>query len=842
MSTAVEQKGNWRRLAALRKLPLTLGLIAVLWIVGATTASLLAGPPEPLLEQVGIGLAVEPGPWWAVFTSGFFASSLLDYLACTVMILIGVGIAERTMGPWLALAAFVAGSALSALVLVALVEYGTDNSDQWLSFLGGEYVVGAYGGAAAALGCSTAALEPLWRRRLRTWLVAATLMFALFVGVAQTLQALSGAVIGILAGWATQSWILRRQAGNLHSSSLRETRFLVGTVVGVFAVGPLLTQLTGTLDVGPLSVVSQVMLQASPTADEVREACDDDQSCVTLQGVVGVQSFGATILSLIPVLLLLVCAEGLRRGRRLAYRLTLTIQLYLAAVTTFAVLQYVTDPDVTLGNDDVGYLLLYAIPAIVAPLIIAFLLLANRHKFRVESSDASYRVLGRTTLIMAGAAVALYALFWFLEGNPGRSTGWDLAGQLTHILVPFPVPFVTELPQGLLSTVLYGLGGDVIWLCILFLVLGNYQKFRAVATDPAADLGHARELIHDGGGSLSWMALWENNQYWFTPDRKAGVAYQVHNGVALTVAGPFGAAEHHADAATGFLAHCSALGLTPCFYSATDELDGPLLRRGFRKLEVAEETLLNIQTMTFKGKEWQNVRTALNRADKLSITDQWHHYRMMPPGIRAQLAEISEEWVADKALPEMGFTLGGLDELKDPEVLCCVAVDDDGLVHGVTSWLPVFTDGAVTGWTLDFMRRRTTGFKGVMEFLIASAVNHFKEDVPQISLSGSPLANTDSRNTTGSGDGTDPGEGDHSALDRVLALLGNALEPMYGFKSLAAFKSRFQPEHRTLYMYYQDPLSLPSIGLAVGSAYLPGLSPARSAGLLRHMVAREPAQ
>src|SRR4029453_15712268 len=70
----------------------------------------------------------------------------------------------------------------------------------------------------------------------------------------------------------------------------------------------------------------------------------------------------------------------------------------------------------------------------------------------------------------------------------------------------------------------------------------------------------------------------------------------------------------------------------------------------------------------------------------------------MPPGIRAQLAEISEEWVADKALPEMGFTLGGLDELKDPEVVCCVAGDDDGLVHGVTSWLPVFTAGVGWGW------------------------------------------------------------------------------------------------------------------------------------------------
>ncbi|XAS73704.1 DUF2156 domain-containing protein [Micrococcaceae bacterium Sec5.1] len=831
MSAAVGYRGTVYGLAAIRRLPLTLGLVLFLWLVGAVTGSLIAGPNEALLEQVGLGLALDPGPGWSIFTSSFFASSLLDYLACTVLILVGVGIAERTMGPWLALAAFIFGSALSALVLMGLVAFGTDNSDQWLSFLGGEYVVGAYGGAAAALGCSTAALEALWRRRLRTWLLAATLMFALFVGVAQTLQALAGAVIGILAGWAVQALVLRRRAGSLHSSSLRETRFLVGTVVGVFALGPLLTQLTGTLEVGPLSVVSEVMLQASPSVDEVKEACDNDKSCVTLQSVVGVQSFGATILSVIPVLLLLVCAEGLRRGRRLAYRLTLVIQLYLAFVTSVAILQYVTDPEVTLGNDDIGYLLLYAVPAILAPLIIAVLLVINRHKFRVESSDAGYRVLGRTTLIMAAVAAVLYVVFWFVEGNPSRSSLWDLAGQLTHILVPFPVPFVVELPQGLLSTVLYGLGGDVIWLCILLMVLNNFQRFRTLAKDPAADLGHTRELLHDGGGTLSWMALWDSNQYWFTPDRRAGLAYQVHNGVALTVAGPFGARQHHTEAATGFLVHCAALGLTPCFYSATAELDEALLPRGFRKLEVAEETLLNIQAMTFKGKEWQNVRTALNRAEKLSIKDHWYHYAEMPPGIRAQLAEISEEWVADKALPEMGFTLGGLDELKDPEVMCCVAVDDDGLVHGVTSWLPVFTDGVVSGWTLDFMRRRTTGFKGVMEFLIASAVTHFKDDVPHISLSGSPLANT--------GAATD--DGDHSALDRVLAMLGNALEPMYGFKSLAAFKSRFQPEHRTLYMYYRDPLALPSIGLAVGSAYLPGLSRAQSAGLLRQMVAREPA-
>ena len=46
-----------------------------------------------------------------------------------------------------------------------------------------------------------------------------------------------------------------------------------------------------------------------------------------------------------------------------------------------------------------------------------------------------------------------------------------------------------------------------------------------------------------------------------------------------------------------------------------------------------------------------------------------------PLAIRDQIQAISEEWVSDKALPEMGFTLGGLDELDDPAVRCLIAID-----------------------------------------------------------------------------------------------------------------------------------------------------------------------
>jgi lysylphosphatidylglycerol synthetase-like protein (DUF2156 family) len=144
-------------------------------------------------------------------------------------------------------------------------------------------------------------------------------------------------------------------------------------------------------------------------------------------------------------------------------------------------------------------------------------------------------------------------------------------------------------------------------------------------------------------------------------------------------------------------------------------------------------------------------------------------------------------------------------------------------VLGVTSWLPVFEGGRLVSWTLDFMRRRGEAFPGVMEFLIASAVQELRSSVEIISLSGSPLAK-------------DGAASKPEGLAAILDVVGRALEPVYGFRSLATFKSRFKPDYRTLYLYYQDPLQLPAIGRALSRAYLPGLSVRQSARLLRTLV------
>lgn len=633
-------------------------------------------------------------------------------------------------------------------------------------------------------------------------------------------------LVGVIGGRVLGTGARENTKGGVFSS-YRESRFLIATIVGVFALGPLLTQLTSNFALGPLSTLGALSLQNRPDPDETSELCGGDAGCVALQDTVGINSVGAVILSLIPLLLLLLCSEGLRRGRQLALWTALVIYVIFSAVALIHLVEFVMFSGV---DDLVGILLVYLLPAVVLPAAIAALLFATRNRFRASSGREAIESMIKSAAVLIGAVIVGYSVFWVSEGNVGRSTVSDLLLQLTHVVIPFPMPFVVHLPQGFMTTLIYGFGGAVIWLVFGILAFRNFGIFSIGGADRDGQVDRARDLLQRGGGSLSWMVLWDNNRYWFSPSGDAGVAYQIHNGVALTVAGPFGAAAAQPEAARGFVAHSLELGLTPCFYSATSDVGNALDGLGFRALEVAEETLLNVENMSFKGKEWQNVRTALNRADKLGIKDHWHHYPTMPPGLRAQLAEISEEWVADKSLPEMGFTLGGLDELKDEQVLCCVAVDDTGLVHGVTSWLPVYSDGRIISWTLDFMRRRTTGFKGVMEFLIASAVTHFKTEIPTISLSGSPLANAGTSDTR-----------DTDMVDKVLAMLGDALEPMYGFKSLAAFKSRFQPEHRTLYMYYQDPLALPAIGFAVTAAYLPGLSPKKSTTIVRQMMTKEPA-
>ena len=73
--------------------------MAVLWIVGAATGSLLHGPPAALLQVVGVGPgALAGGRWWTPISSAVWCADLTGYLVTTALLLTLVAPAEHRFG------------------------------------------------------------------------------------------------------------------------------------------------------------------------------------------------------------------------------------------------------------------------------------------------------------------------------------------------------------------------------------------------------------------------------------------------------------------------------------------------------------------------------------------------------------------------------------------------------------------------------------------------------------------------------------------------------------------------------------------------------------------------
>ncbi|WP_269937039.1 DUF2156 domain-containing protein [Arthrobacter sp. HY1533] len=802
-----------------RRRPMTTALMAATLVVHALSGTGLGRIPAAVAGAWGYQPAdLGGGLWWTMFTSPLLNSGAGTMLLGLVVLGVVLGLAESTVGTVRTAAVFITVQVAAALLFTWLLPLASALELDRPSGLGPAMLLGPAAASVGALMAASQAISLLWRRRIRVLVLAAALMFSMYVGHAQYVFILLGAVSGLVLGRLAIPAVGQGVVGR---STSREVRTNLAVVVAVFAVGPFAAA-AAHVAVGPLAVLRGWITGQDEAVAHGLDSCD--AAAAACHAVLHNLGSGWHLLALMPMVLQLVCAEGLRRGNRLALWATVYLLLVIGVVSALY-FQVFAGVGLSLRkghhsltiNESVVDLL----PVVLVPLAIAVLLLLNRRHFRVDPDPALRRRLLVILPLILLAFLGLYTAAWLAEGNLQASTlGWvSLLAGIPRILLPLPIAFnysSSVYPRGLFSELLFSFGGTLLWLASAVAILAVFLSRRQHSGPDAA--GQARRLVREGGDSLSWMALWPRNQYWFNAEGTAGVAYQPHNGVAVTVGGPIGDQSLCQEAVDGFLDFCLEESLTPCFYSVNEGPAEALERHGHRRIEVASETLLDVQTMDFKGKAWQNIRTALNKAEKLGVEVLWCHYSELSSSQRTQVHEISEDWVSGQALPELGFTLGGLEELKDGSVLLGLAIDAAGKVHAVTSWLPVHSQGAVVGWTLDFMRRDSAAFNGVMEYLIAKAVRHFAQTVETISLSGSPLS--------GSG-GADGG------LDRILALLARTLEPVYGFASLAQFKSRFKPRHRTLYLMYRDPLALPAIAAAVGEAYMPELSVRSVARLLR---------
>jgi len=820
--------------------PVTTGLLVTLWVVGAATGSLLSGPAPGLRAAVALSLpGLAAGRWWTPLTGALWCAGPAAYLITTVMLLGLVAPAEHRIGSRRTAVLLVATHLVGSGLGLGAVALTVASGDDWVQRLATETVLGPSAATTGVALAASARLGVLWRRRLRVGLVVVLAMLALYSGSLPHILRLAAGLVGLAVGPALLG---RGRDRPWPAVSGPETRILVALVVATSAAGPLVAALSGTA-IGPLSVLRFLVLPAPPDPAAVAAICADRATaaddCASLQNRLRLSGLGPAIMSVLPVLVLLVLADGLRRGRRFAWHATTWLNAGFAVLGgALAVLTASTPTErlIAFGGAADRQFYTGVITSIAQPLAVVALLYATRARFRVRAPVRAYRgpaIATAATFVAVSAGYVIGSLILSDQYLP-RPALLDLVADLpTRFLPPGYLGEVeiSFLPVGTASAVLYEWTGVVFWIVALGATMWVLRRTRTVT----GDAGAARELlIRHGGSTLSWLATWAGNDYWFDTGRRAAIAYRVIGRVALSTGEPFGEPAARTGAVAGFARFCAEHAWTPCLYSVGDHIRDEAQALGWNTLQVAEETLVPLAHLAFTGKKWQDIRTALNKAAKAGITAEWITFSRAPLVITDQIRAISEDWVADRNLPEMGFTLGGLDELADDQVRCLIAVDTDRTVHGITSWLPVYdhpddpdaSDPAavIVGWTLDFMRRRedpAAGFRGVMEFLIASAAQKFQQEGARfVSLSGAPLARLDRD--------TQP-----ATLQRLLDQSGKALEPVYGFRSLLAFKAKFQPEHRPLHMVYPDAAALPAIATAIGRAYLPGLDVTQSLRLLR---------
>lgn len=671
----------------------------------------------------------------------------------------------------------------------------------------------------------------LWRRRTLVIGYATTSAMLLYSGNPGDYCTIIAALTGHIIGNIMSKTKGVKRSVNWWEGTDYEIRRLFAVAQSIIALGPVLA-LSSRSHAGILTTLGLFMSPQLGSKTWLTRCMTNysTNNCFLHSGLHHAAIGGLWIRILLPSITLMIIAWGMLRGRRLAALTSIFINALtvLYAGMYFTVLPLIATKQNILEHQHNAVAVAFMLTAL-PPLLLTILLIINLKHFSVHTSKLQAR-LGLIAIFIAlyitGAGYVAFGLmipeeftpsadvYHLLRDLPGRWMPMGFGNRSNAMLR-------TETP---LSSLLAQSVGVIFW-AILFIVC--FTWFRSSISTSENDRKKASSLVELGGNTMSFMTTWANNHYWFSQSGQSAIAYRLNYGIALTLTEPFGDEKEYSQDIRGFIKLCEQNSWSPAFYAVHDKTRRELEKLGFTSIKVGTDMLVDPNAWQTRGKKWQDIRTAINKAKRDGIADVLTTYNEASWDIQQQIVEISEEWAELKALPEMKFTLGGLDELQDNRVKILYAINEDGRVLGVTSWMPTYRNNRIIGWTLDFMRHRTDSPNGIMELLIARMAERLRDEglenpdcsVEFMSLSAAPLAgiNEDTLNENG--------QKSSNVINHALEMMSDILEPAYGFKSLYFFKKKFQPSASSVYVCYMDSAKLAQISLAVTHAYLPEANP-----------------
>lgn len=245
---------------------------------------------------------------------------------------------------------------------------------------------------------------------------------------------------------------------------------------------------------------------------------------------------------------------------------------------------------------------------------------------------------------------------------------------------------------------------------------------------------------------------------------------------------PAGDPAERRDLLWSFLELADREGRGAVLYGVGDDLLPDLASLGMTIRKVGEAATVDLAAFSLTGRARQDLRTARNRAQR-----EGYGFELLLPGAfaahQAELRGVSDAWLRGQKGGEKGFSMGRFDPAYLARTPLAVVRNADGIV----AFASLLANRARSEVGVDLMRHvEVAGF--VMDYLFAEAILWAQgEGYARFDLGKTPLAGLD----------------DHD-LAPLFIRLGDLVfdegGALYSFQGLRAYKTKFSPSWRPVYI------------------------------------------
>ncbi|MFC3078871.1 phosphatidylglycerol lysyltransferase domain-containing protein [Phenylobacterium terrae] len=278
------------------------------------------------------------------------------------------------------------------------------------------------------------------------------------------------------------------------------------------------------------------------------------------------------------------------------------------------------------------------------------------------------------------------------------------------------------------------------------------------------------------------LALVGDKDLLFSASGRSFLMFRVRGAHFVALESPAGDPAERRDLLWAFLELADREGRGAVMYGVGDELLPDLASLGMSIRKVGESATVDLSTFSLTGRARQDLRTARNRAER-----EGYRFELLPPGSaaahEAELSRISNAWLAAQKGGEKGFSMGRFDLAYLNRTPLAVVRGPDGAV----AFANLLVNRARSEVGVDLMRHlEVRSF--VMDYLFAEAILWAqREGYRTFDLGKTPLAGLD----------------DHD-LAPLFIRLGDLVfdegGALYSFQGLRAYKTKFSPSWRPVYI------------------------------------------